>query len=244
MGINDEIKDQTKKMKDMTFKQKVAYIWEYYKFWILGGIVFIIFVVTLTGDIIDSKRPYYLNGMMLNSNLAYDDTVNLDEMFAAEMGVDMEKMQLFIDKDMKIPTDGSYDQMTMAYQTKLVSGYAAGELDVVIGPIAAMATSANVDAYADLTKILPQSLLDELEDRGYEFYYFTPSEDDLEEESIKEGEPYVGGIYMDSCRLLYDIGQYGAYDTPTNEDERVIFTIPVNAPRPENAIKFLEFLIK
>ena len=67
MAVSDEIREQTNKLKDMDNKHKAEYIWTYYKWWILGTIGAIAFVISLVSAIIKNSKPVYLDVMFLNS---------------------------------------------------------------------------------------------------------------------------------------------------------------------------------
>ena len=50
MALQDEINKETRKLKDMPPKKKAEYIWEYYKFHIIGGIAAIILISIFIRD--------------------------------------------------------------------------------------------------------------------------------------------------------------------------------------------------
>lgn len=256
MAISDEIKEQTVKLKDMTFKKKVSYIWEYYKFWILGVIALIVFLVVFIRDYRINSRPYYLNGVILDSYLALDQSVNISDEFAKANNVDTDTYQLYIDTGMSLRT-GSADTVAIAFQERLVAEYVAADLDFVMGPIDVMEYAANCNSYGDITQLLPQDLLDELKDREYEFYTYDPAaieqgrqkaaerdgiRYDVDEE-LMNAEPFIAGVYLDTCPYLNNLGQNGVYPVPEKPEDRIIFTIPANTTRPERAAEFLRFLI-
>ena len=67
MAMIDEIKEQTRKMKEMTPKQKWEYFWGYYKFHVLFIAVILFFLITLTRDILKSKETVFYTAM-INAN--------------------------------------------------------------------------------------------------------------------------------------------------------------------------------
>ena len=46
-NIHDEIKEQRKKLKDLSFSDKIKYIWSYYWIPIVGVVLAVIFAVSL-----------------------------------------------------------------------------------------------------------------------------------------------------------------------------------------------------
>ncbi|MCR5591664.1 MAG: hypothetical protein K6F73_09040 [Lachnospiraceae bacterium] len=235
-----EVTEPTK-FKDLSGKKKAGFIWDYYKWWILGGIAAIILLVTFIRDYRENSKPVYLYVEMLNTYLGYDRSASVYDDFVKEAGIDLSQEKLEIGTDTTLSTE-NFDTTMIAFQQRLIANYAAQTIDVVIGPKAIMEGPANSDCYADLGEMLPQDLIDELKDRDYEFYYFDPSADDIED----YGEvvpPYFAGVYLDNCSYLNNIGEHGAYPVAETEDDRVIFTIAANTLRADHAIEFLRFLI-
>ncbi|MCR5302457.1 MAG: hypothetical protein K6E49_08470 [Lachnospiraceae bacterium] len=246
-GLADLIKEteSTKdtKFSDMTGKEKAGYIWDYYKFWIIGGIIAIIAVSVFIRDWRENSKPVYLYVEMLNTYFASDPSNTVYDDFVREENIDTDRERLTIGVETYLATD-RYDTTMLAYQQRLVANYAAGELDVVIGPVDVMEGPANSGGYADLEKLLPQDLISELKDRDYEFYYFDPSKDELEDYEDEDMTPYFAGVYLDNCSYLNNMGADGAYPVPESEDQRVIFTISGSSTRVDHAIQFLRFLIE
>lgn len=240
-SVSEEIKDQREKFSELSSKEKIEYIYDYYKWWIVGPIALIIVLCMLIRTVIDNKRPTYLDVEMINSYFAVDETNTVEEDFVKEYNVDLETYHLYIGTSISL-SEEAFDTTMIANQQRLVGLYSAGQLDVIIGPVETMEGAANCNAYADLTNIIPQDLMDELVDREYEFYYFDPSKDEIDDYG-EVVEPYFAGIYLDNCSYLNNNGQYGAYPVATEEKNRPIFTMAANAPHPDHAMEFLRFLI-
>lgn len=62
-----------------TFQEKAAYIWEYYKYWICGGIAVLLFIITMSVSIYQNSAPVYLNGDYINvMGNSFSDTYDRD----------------------------------------------------------------------------------------------------------------------------------------------------------------------
>ena len=120
------------KLKDMTLKEKAAYIWEYYKFPIIGTVI----VLFVAGSIINTvwinpPKKYYLQLAFYSGYV--DETVlsamcgNLEE--ALMTPEERETLQIAGSCFM---LDSGDPQMDMAYQQKFASMLAVGELDLLI----------------------------------------------------------------------------------------------------------------
>lgn len=241
-SVKDEIKQQRAKFADLDFKHKLGYISDYYKWYIIGTIALVIIGAVFIRDMRDNLRPTYLTVEMINSYYVNDTTNTVKSDYVSQYDIDLETYHLNIETDVTLSTE-SFDTMMMASQQKLIAMYSAKELDVVIGPVDIMEGPANCDCYGDLSQMLPADLVEELKDRDYEFYYFDPAADEIED--YEEGrEPYFAGIYLDNCSYLNNNGEYGAFPVAKTPGERPVFTIAANTENLEHAIEFLRFLIE
>ncbi len=250
MAIEDEIKIEQSKLKNMDRQHKLNYIWTYYKFWIIGGLLVILAVLSIAKSIIANSKPIYLEAIFINSELGvtYDsDLFSADFAKAAE--INEKKYRMMFDYSSNISNDYS-DQTAYANQIKLISRYSAEEVDVCAGPESIMTGVADVGGYANLEEVLPEALIQKINEKGYEFFYYTGKKygDDIDknsEEEYSEGEPYIGGIYLDKSSKIFD--EFNIYSRENNGAEsgdRIVLTIASNTPELEHAIEFVEYVIE
>lgn len=250
MAVSDEIKEQTSKLKNMTRKEKASYIWDYYKIHILVIIGIIIFATVLIKDVVENNKPTYLYAVFINSNFAVDPTGTLEDDYVRCANINPDEEHVYITFDTNF-RDDYFDTTAIAYQQKLVALYQANDIDIVAGPVGIMETSADCGGYGNFEELLPADLLEELEEKGYEFYTYKGRRYDEEEKAFLDPEdlqelenftPYIAGIYLDTCPYLNNMGEYGAFNMPTNEDERPIITIPAGTKRLDHSIEFIRFI--
>lgn len=228
MPVIDDINAEKKKFKDMNFKGKAQYIWDYYRVPIIvvAGILFLsIFIIK---DIISNNRETYLNACMINTNYIYDTETTLINDYINYAGVDTDAMQLNIDYSMKIDLEGG-DQMSLAYQQKIMALFAANELDLMIADNNLIDSYASADAFANIEEFLPDDLKAELEEKGFS-YYTAKTED---------GSTIPVGVCLENCKRFEMDGTAGTYA----EDVMPVYAVVYNAPHPEHAIEYLRFLI-
>lgn len=179
------------KMKGMTFKQKVEYIWEYYHVVIILGTLGIIAVVSLTTTIIKAHAG---GEVVFGIGIVNDDMITEDE--AAAVARDF----------------GDYLGLVYGEQQVSSSSYTVGAEDMEYGDVLSIilmvdAGAGNVDAavcqadvieyfretdggaWMDLRDILSEETLAELDDR---LYYTTDF----------EGNTFPCGIYMGDSQLF------------------------------------------
>lgn len=240
MALKDEIRQENIKLKDMPFRKKAAYIWDYYKIHIIVAIAVIIFVITFVHDYRINKRPLYLDAIIINSDVAYDAVNYFKEDYIKYSDVDTDTYNLAIDTGIIISED-SYDQMTTANIQKVMAMYAAGDLDVVIAPDTLTDEYGAIGAHMDLTDVLTDDLKDALAQKGCELYYTTVYEED-DNGVQKPVEEYLAGVYLDKSGYINTMGGTGAFTTQINSGKRPVFTITATSMRTDHAIEFLKML--
>ena len=243
--LAEMIKDQSGKadtrFSELDRKKKAEYIWDYYRWWIIGGIIVVVLLTIFIRDYRENSKPTYLDVEILNTYFGYDKSNTLYDDFVREEGIDLSKEHLTISMDTTLSTD-NFDTTMIAFQQRLLASYAAQEVDVVIGPKKIIEGPANCDAYANFEKILPPDLLADLKDRDYELYYFDPAADEIDDAEGEDLTPYCAGIYIDNCAYLNNMGEAGAYPVAESEDDRPVLTIAANSLRIDHAIEFLRFI--
>ena len=245
MAINEEIKEQTDKFKDMTGKQKLDYIWTYYKWWIIGALAIIYIIVSVFKTVVRNSTPVYLSAVFLNSTLGDNASFcTLSDEFIEKYGVDSSAYD--ISMDYSIYLDDNYgNQASYAGQVKVISMYSAETIDILCGPEKILSGAADVGGYGNLSEILPEGMLDKIIAKGYEPYYYTEkirdaSADPDDEDAYTEGETYIGGIYIDNCKKL--VGDDSSCVYSDLGDERWVVAIAWNTTNLDHAIEFLEFI--
>jgi hypothetical protein len=117
MPVIDEIREEQKKFKTMTPKEKVGYIWDYYKIHIIVGIFLIVFGAMLARDVYKNSLPMHLNACIVNSNFTYDTDATIPISYVNYADIDTDKENYMIDYSMHIIPE-NFDQVGLAYQQK------------------------------------------------------------------------------------------------------------------------------
>ena len=240
MALRDEIRQENTKLKDMPFKKKVEYIWEYYKFHIIGVIAAVVFIAIFIRDWRENRKPMSVDAILINSDVAYEGSDLIKNDYIKYAGVDTTTFNTAIDTSIII-SEGSTDQMTMANTQKIMALYAAGSLDAVIGPDSVMDGYGAIGACMDLNDVLSPSMISELEDKGCEMYYTTvyETDDNGKEQPVAT---YLAGVYLDNSPYLNNMVPGGAYATQKEEGHRPVFTLASCATRIDGALKLLWML--
>ena len=228
MSVNEEIKQEHKKLKFMTAQEKIQYIWEYYHLHIIITIVGVVFLVFFIHDIIENNKPVHLNACLVNTNGTTQTASTLLDDYIEYAKIDTEKESAAIDMTMRIDLE-SMDQVSVAYQQKIMALLSSEGLDVLAADEELIEKFGEMEAFLDLDAVLPDDLKKELNEKGYEFFSC----------KLESGETQTVGIYIENSRRLALDGDYGAYDASC----KPVFSIPATTIRLEQALEFLRFLI-
>lgn len=166
MTLKEEAQEEKEKLKHMSWKDRIWYIWEYYKFhmlflliaimilWIIGTALYRqSFTTRLSIAIINdrsggnSSSDPLMAGLRETLNCKKKDMIEINE-------------GLFLDTNEE--TMSQYSYASMVKIAALVSG---GMLDIMIADEATIRHYESVDAYMDLRNLLPETLYSQLEDQ-------------------------------------------------------------------------------
>ena len=165
MAVSDEIKAQRGKIKEMSFKEKISYFWEYYRipFFIVAAVI--ILASFLIHDIATAK-PYGFYAMLINASPSTQET-DLEQSFSTYADIDTAKYDCYIDTATTLNLN-STNQYDMASIQKIMAVVAAGDLDTMVADYNSFSHYAMNDTFTDLRKVLSKDQLAKYSD---DFYY-------------------------------------------------------------------------
>lgn len=221
MAITDEIKEQKKKIADMTWKEKLGYFWEYYRIHTFVGISIFLLLFFFVKDLLTNNQDTVFQVAIVNSEAQYLDE-NSERAFGEYLGIDPQKEKVIFDNSYQLHLD-SMDQSTVASSQKMVANAQLEILDVIIAP------SDVIDYYGenmflgDLTTMLPPETFKELEEAGRIIY----AKDEA-------GTEYPAGIDIADSPWVEKTGLY--------LQQKPILGCVENSVQEENIQKFLEYI--
>ena len=223
------------KFKEMTPKQKLSYIWDYYKVPIILAFVLILVVTSFIHERLTAKTTVFRLAM-IDSNVSELIAGNLiDGFYYTCPGFDPEKEQMILDANYDLDAVGFGAYTT---QTKLTAEYAAGTIDATIAPEEAITTLAESQAFADLSEALPGDLKEELNARGFGLLY-----NKYEDPATGEIYEYPYAVNISECSVVQSGFTESTGDTRPYYDEDCYYAICPNSPNLENTVAFLRYLI-
>lgn len=171
MALRDELQKEKKKLSRLSFGGKLQYIFDYYKFWILGVVV-LIGLVWSVGSTILHNKPTGFYAMLLNAG-GTDLSGQADEAagaaFAEAAGLDDEKQKIIVDTSASFnPNDQS--QFSMAQNAKIAALYQSHDIDVMVADPGVFTYYALNGSFVDLRDVLDDETLAVYEDAGQVYY--------------------------------------------------------------------------
>lgn len=183
-GINDEIREQTKKFKDMTLKEKWEYFWEYYKINVLIIALVATFVISMIYNFVTAK-DYCFNGMLLNASMM--DQEKIADAFADYAGFDTDTYDCFIDASSTLSYQNP-SEYEMATAQRIIAEIQSKELDAMVFDAEVFYNYAFNQVFMDLREVYTA---DELAAFEGQIYYIDKAVIRRAEESEAEtGESY------------------------------------------------------
>ncbi len=167
MSIREEAARERKKLKQMTGKDKLWYVWEYYKFHIAAVLVLVCLLGVVCNSLYRQSFTTRLSFCVINDKSG--DTSSFDQLEAGlKEALDCGKKDLIeINAGMYATYDGSVSQYSYATMAKISALVAGKDLDVMIADQDTIDHYGEAQAFADLKQLLPQDLYQAVEDDVY-----------------------------------------------------------------------------
>lgn len=165
-----QMKKKTNKAKfqEMNRKQKVEYIWEYYKLHIIFGTLGLIFVGSLLNTwFINPPPKTAVHVVFMGTSISTDAAEVLEkELNPLIVTKEMGNKKVFVSTYYMSPAGTGQPQLDMATQTKFMANISANELDILVLDEAQFKELATTQqTFLPLDQILPEDMLVKLEDK-------------------------------------------------------------------------------
>ena len=247
MPVMDEFREARESIKQKSFKEKFQYFLDYYKWYVIGGTVLTVCIISLICSVLNHKECAFY-GAFVN---AYQtpDYETFREDFAVRAGIDLGENDIFFDTDLYI-SDSSNDQTTVNATQRLLVYVAAGDVNVMAGGSAIMNQYAYNEFFQDLRQVLPENLQKQLAP----YYYYVDAslvaEKNARQDSGEIGvtlnyptdptvpdsmaDPVPVGLYIQDCPRIKEAFVF--------QDKKVILSIVVNESSTDAVLEFIRFI--
>lgn len=219
--IKEEEPEKIIPFKELSFKQKLIQIWDYYKWKIIIPIVCAVCVVSLSLAIYENCKDSLLYAVFINTQLTDEESTALMDEFVDYADLDMKGKKITLDGSLYINQKNAGTGSVYSNQ-KLLAMFTSIEMDVIVCDEANFKYYASNDCFVDLSEVLTEDFLNEHQDL-------------LMSTRGKDGKNHTYGISLASSKKLEE---YGAFL------EEPILTIPVTHMEDENIRQFVSFLLE
>ena len=224
--FKERLHEEAAKLKEMSFKDKFWYIWEYYKFPIIGVIIAVFLVGSIGGAMYNNRFDTALSCAVLNSR--YDsDALTVDqyfnEGFRAFIGLD-ENTKIDVDYSMSPTFDESaMNEYSYAELAKLTAMISSKGLDVMIGRPDVIDHYGEMDGFLNLEEALPPDLYEQVKD------YLYPVT------NAETGQESFCGLRLEDTSFGEKTGLI--LDNP-------VLTVMSNSPHTDTAIQLIRYIFE
>lgn len=161
--IRDKIREESGKLKLLSWKGRVAYVWDYYKP-LMVAIIAIICVVNLGFTIVHNLQiDTVLSVYMVNCNSYYVDSDEMVAEYTEYIGGIGEKEEITFDTSTILDDDDA--STSYAYQMKFIAVISAKLADVILMDAETFEEYAGEGYYSDLREVLTDEELEKWSDR-------------------------------------------------------------------------------
>lgn len=216
-SVNEEIRHQSKKMKDKPLKEKLSYFVEYYKWPVLAAIIIIGVLTSIIYTVVSSKDSCFYAMIVNSTNI---DSEKLIEGFSTYAQLDTDHYDCLIEANSsEVPNATGMDMST---STRFAANISTGELDIVIYDSENFDIKSSHDLFVDLRDILSKEEIQKYEPY---FYYMVTTD---------SNESVPVGIVVSDSNLVSSINAYYGL-TP-------VFGVLKNSQRIDTAVAFLNYI--
>lgn len=218
--IKQEAPERIIPFKELTFKQKLIHIWEYYKWHIIIPVAAVISAVSIGLAVYENCKDSVLYAVFINTQMTDTTAETFMDEFVDYAGLDMKGKKITLDTTLYINQKNS-DINSVSSSQKLLAMFTSIEMDVIICNQDNFDYYAAQDSFVELSEVLPADFLSQHEDL-------------LMSAVGKDGKEHIFGISVkDSPKLA----EYHAFL------EDPVLTVPVTRMEEENIKLFLSFLL-
>ena len=211
---------EKEKLKNMPWKKRFSYIWEYYRYHGLAIILAFIFISYIIYTIARPKAETRLYAAIINNTIKEEVWDEYKDKITEYLELDPKTENVFFDYQYYYKGTADYAaNMRTAFSVHLF----AAEIDVIIAPLSEFSSYVDNGTFDPLSDQLPTDLYSSLTDK----FYLSGTKDNPKVSAY--------GIYLTDTKLFKD------HSLPT-EDDPFLIGIVANSKNKKNAIEFIRYI--
>lgn len=222
--LEEEVKLQHEKLKDMTFKEKLSYLFFYYKWHALAAVGIVAFVIYVIVTLLSRKgEAFYC--VFMNVDHAFVETTDMSADFEAYAGINSKKYKTVFDTTVYTKNnnpmfeDDAYDS-----SVRLNALFMSSQVDAFCTSAKILDDYAVQDILIDMHEFFTDEEMDKL--AAHDLIYYSKASD---------GREYPAAILISDSAVLDEVGIY-------DESTVVYASVVSNAPHREYFHTFISYL--
>ena len=267
-SVVEEIREvQKKAFAAMSFKEKLAYFWDYYKIHTLVAVFIIVLLISLISSFL-SNKPNAFYAVLFNAATTdenHDTSVIWADEFQAYAEIDPDAYQVYIDTTVSMSAEGG-SQYDVANRQKMAAMMQIGDIHAIVADTETFESYASLETFYVLTDIFSEAELAPYADLLYytdAAFFDADTGDTLEEMEAAQAEIYAKVIdHSDPAAMekpvavgiripktgnkLADAGYYSYLDernyTFQGYPSETVIGIPLSVEDPKLALQFVNYL--
>ena len=251
MAVMDEFKEEREKIKNGTFKQKAAYFWEYYKWYVIVPVIVIGFIGMTVYQKVTAPETI-LNGILLNTYNTEADSVSQDMIadFSEKQKIDTEEYAVTLNATMSYDTDDTSGTANYESVQALMAWIAAGSVDFICSDHEAMTDLAYNGYFVDLRDFLSEEQI-----KKYEPYFLymdsavskeldAAFDNDVDSASISIPDCTKPETMEDPIPVMIDFSNNAKLAEIYTDSDTLALGIAANAPNKDMILNFLNYIME
>ena len=222
-SVNDEIRAQSKKLKDMPLRKKIGYYIYYYKWIALAVIASVLMIFFIIKSIVSHLAPTYVTGIFMNCNTSSTNATQMAQAFSDYYSIDTNKYSIDLDYSLGYDIEDPTDSLSVYSPAKMV-GYSEGHNgDFILCDADTFDFFAQSGYFADLSEVFTNEQLSPYDDSFYSF-------------DSGDGRGSIPiAIRIENTDILHSMSCY-----PNVND--IYFAVFHNSKHKDRALEFLNFI--
>lgn len=219
MSFKEHLNIEKEKLSKMNTKGKAEYIWEYYKFWIIGTIAIMALIYGIVDAQIENSKDTYIYVTMVNSQIVSSGETTLMDDFATFAGIDTSEQKVNLDVSIQMDAEVN-SEYSMNSSAKMFAQFAAKTIDMTVMNKDMIDFFDDKDAFSKLDEVLPTD-------------FYNAHKDNFIIGTDSEGNEFICAMDVSDSVIIQESKAYS--ETP-------YVSIISNTLNPDNCVQFLEYL--
>lgn len=251
MALMDEFKEEREKIKNGTSKEKAAYFWDYYKWYVIVPLIVIIFLGTTIYQKVTAPE-IILNGVLLNTYNTNSDEGSQEVInnFSELQKIDTKEYAVTLNTNMTFDVTDNSGTANYDSVQALMAWVAAGSVDFICADHESLTDFAYNGYFVDLREYLTKEEIQKYE--PYFLYIDTATSKALEEAlDDYDNDSFVSipdckepETMKDPIPVMIDFSKNAKLSKIYANADSLALGIAANAPNKDRLLEFLDFLIE